>query len=59
MDYQPDWIMAACIAGGAIAGGMVGPKIQKKLTEIFLKRMLALALIIVFMKYTKLLPFMR
>ncbi len=59
MGYQPDWIMAACIAGGAIAGGMVGPKIQKKLPEIFLKRMLALALIIVFMKYTKLLPFMR
>jgi len=59
MGYQPDWIMAACIAGGAIGGGMVGPKIQKKLPEIFLKRMLALALIIVFMKYTKLLPFMR
>ncbi len=59
MGYQPDWIMAACIAGGAIGGGMVGPRIQKKLPEIFLKRMLALALIIVFMKYTKLLPFMR
>lgn len=59
MGYQPDWIMAACIAAGAIGGGMVGPKIQKKLPEIFLKRMLALALIIVFMKYTKLLPFMR
>ncbi len=59
MGYPPDWIMAACIAGGAIAGGMVGPKIQKKLPEIFLKRMLALALIIVFAKYTKLLPFFR
>jgi uncharacterized membrane protein YfcA len=59
MGYQPDWIMAACIAAGAIGGGMVGPKIQKKLPEIFLKRMLALALIIVFMKYTKLLPFFR
>ncbi len=59
MGYQPDWIMAACIAGGAIGGGMVGPRIQKKLPEIFLKRMLALALVIVFMKYTKLLPFMR
>jgi uncharacterized membrane protein YfcA len=59
MGYQPDWVMAACIAAGAIGGGMVGPKIQKKLPEIFLKRMLALALIIVFMKYTKLLPFFR
>jgi len=37
----------------------VGPKIQKKLPEIFLKRMLALALIIVFMKYTQLLVFLR
>jgi len=51
--------MAACIAGGAICGGMVGPRIQKRLPEIFLKRLLALALIIVFMKYTKLLWFMR
>jgi len=59
MGYQPDWIMAACIAGGAMGGGVIGPKIQKKLPEIFLKRMLALALIIVFMKYTKLLPFFR
>ncbi len=59
MGYQPDWIMAACIAGGAMGGGMIGPRIQKKLPEIFLKRMLALALIIVFMKYTKLLPFFR
>lgn len=59
MGYQPDWIMAACIAAGAIGGGIIGPKIQKKLPEIFLKRMLALALIIVFMKYTKLLPFFR
>ena len=59
MGYQPDWIMAACIAAGAIGGGIVGPKIQKKLPEIFLKRMLALALVIVFMKYTKFLPFFR
>jgi uncharacterized membrane protein YfcA len=59
MGYQPDWVMAACIAGGAMGGGMIGPRIQKKLPEIFLKRMLALALIIVFMKYTKLLPFFR
>ncbi len=59
MGYSPDWIMAACIAAGAIGGGMVGPKIQKKLPEIFLKRMLALALIIVFLKYTNCLPFMR
>ncbi len=59
MGYQPDWIMAALIAAGAMCGGMVGPKIQKKLPEIFLKRLLALALIIVFMKYTKLLVFLR
>ncbi len=59
MGYQPDWIMAACIAAGAIAGGMVGPKIQKHLPEIFLKRMLAIALIITFMNYTQLLAFMR
>lgn len=59
LGYSPDWLMAVCIAGGAIAGGMVGPKIQKKLPEIFLKRLLALALVIVFMKYTKLLWFMR
>ena len=59
MGYQPDWLMAALIAAGAMCGGMVGPKIQKKLPEIFLKRMLALALIIVFMKYTSLIPFMR
>ncbi len=59
MGYSPDWLMAVCIAAGAIGGGMVGPKIQKRLPEIFLKRMLALALIIVFMKYTKLLWFMR
>jgi uncharacterized membrane protein YfcA len=57
--YQPDWIMAALIAVGAIAGGKVGPMIQKKLPEIFLKRALALILFIVFMKYTKLLPFLR
>ncbi|WP_457574860.1 sulfite exporter TauE/SafE family protein [Desulfolithobacter sp.] len=59
MGYQPDWIMAALIAAGAMCGGVIGPKIQKKLPEIFLKRMLALALIIVFMKYTKLLVFLR
>ncbi|PLX50072.1 MAG: hypothetical protein C0613_05335 [Desulfobulbaceae bacterium] len=59
MGYQPDWIMAACIAAGAMCGGMVGPKIQKKLPEIFLKRMLALALIIVFLKYTNAIPFLR
>lgn len=59
MGYSPDWIMAACIAAGAMAGGMVGPKIQKKLPEIFLKRMLALALIIVFLNYTQMIPFLR
>jgi uncharacterized membrane protein YfcA len=59
MGYQPDWIMAVCIAAGAMLGGIVGPKIQKKLPEIFLKRMLALALIIVFMNYTQLLWFLR
>ena len=59
MGYQPDWIMAALIAAGAICGGMVGPKIQKQLPEIFLKRMLAIALIIVFMNYTQLLFFLR
>ena len=59
MGYSPDWIMAACIAAGAMCGGMVGPKIQKKLPEIFLKRMLALALIVVFLKYTNCIPFMR
>ena len=59
MGYQPDWLMAAAIAAGAIVGGMVGPKIQKHLPEIFLKRMLALALVIVFMNYTQLLFFLR
>ncbi len=59
MGYSPDWLMAVCIAAGAIGGGMIGPKIQRRLPEIFLKRLLALALIIVFMKYTKLLWFMR
>lgn len=59
MGYQPDWFMAIGIAVGAIAGGMVGPKIQKKLPEIFLKRMLAIALIIVFLKYTNAIPFLR
>ncbi len=59
LGYQPDWIMAALIAAGAMLGGMVGPKIQKKLPEIFLKRMLALALILTALKYTGLLWFMR
>jgi len=59
MGYQPDWIMAALIAAGAMCGGVIGPKIQKKLPEIFLKRMLAGALILTFMKYTGLLWFMR
>lgn len=59
MGYQPDWIMAAVIAAGAIGGGMVGPKIQKHLPEIFLKRMLAIALVITFMNYTQLLVFLR
>ena len=59
LGYSPDWLMAVLIAAGAIGGGMVGPKIQKRLPEIFLKRLLALALIIVFMKYRKLLWFMR
>lgn len=57
--YQPDWIMAALIAIGAIAGGKVGPMIQKKLPEIFLKRALALILFIVFLNYTKAIPFLR
>jgi len=59
MGYQPDWIMAALIAAGAMCGGVVGPKIQKKLPEIFLKRMLAAALILTCLKYTGLLWFMR
>jgi hypothetical protein len=57
--YQPDWIMAALIAAGAIIGGKVGPKIQKKLPEIFLKRVLALILFIVFLNYTNAIPFLR
>jgi uncharacterized membrane protein YfcA len=59
MGYSPDWFMAAAIAAGAICGGMVGPKIQKHLPEIFLKRMLAIALIIVFANYTQIIPFLR
>jgi len=59
MGYQPDWIMAALIAGGAMCGGVIGPKIQRKLPEIFLKRMLAGALILTCLKYTGLLWFMR
>lgn len=57
--YQPDWIMAALIAAGAMLGGKIGPKIQKKLPEIFLKRALALILFIVFLKYTGAIPFLR
>lgn len=57
--YQPDWIMAGLIAAGAILGGKVGPMIQKKLPEIFLKRALALILFIVFLNYTQALPFLR
>ncbi len=57
--YSPDWIMAALIAFGAIIGGKIGPKIQKKLPEIFLKRALALILLIVFLKYTNAIPFLR
>lgn len=59
MGYQPDWIMAALIAGGAMCGGVVGPKIQKMLPEIFLKRLLAGALILTCLKYTGLIWFMR
>lgn len=59
MGYSPDWLMAICIAAGAMAGGMVGPKIQKHLPEILLKRLLALALIIVFLNYTDALFFLR
>jgi uncharacterized membrane protein YfcA len=59
MGYQPDWIMAALIAAGAMCGGIVGPKIQKKLPEIFLKRLLAAALILTCLKYTGLIWFMR
>jgi len=59
MGYAPDWLMAGCIAVGAIGGGMVGPKIQKRLPEVFLKRLLALALVIVFLKYTGAIPFLR
>lgn len=57
--YQPDWIMAALIASGAILGGKVGPMIQKQLPEIFLKRALSLILCIVFLKYTNAIPFLR
>ncbi len=59
MGYQPDWIMAALIAAGAMCGGVVGPKVQKKLPEIFLKRLLAGALILTCLKYTGLIWFMR
>jgi uncharacterized membrane protein YfcA len=56
--YSPDWIMAALIAAGAIIGGKTGPKIQKKLLGIYLKRALALILLIVFLKYTHAIPFL-
>ncbi len=59
MGYQPDWILAGLIAAGAIIGGKIGPKIQKRLPEIFLKRALALLLFIVFLKFTSVLPFLR
>jgi uncharacterized membrane protein YfcA len=59
MGYQPDWVMAGLIAAGAILGGKIGPKIQKRLPEIFLKRILALLLFIVFLKFTNALPFLR
>ena len=59
MGYQPDWIMATLIAGGAMCGGVVGPKIQRMLPEILLKRLLAGALIITCLNYTGLLWFMR
>jgi hypothetical protein len=57
--YQPDWIMAALIAAGAILGGKVGPLLQKKLPEIFLKRALALILFLIFLNYTNAIPFLR
>lgn len=59
MGYQPDWIMAGLIAAGAILGGKIGPKIQKRLPEIFLKRFLSLLLFMVFLKFTNALPFLR
>jgi len=59
MGYPPDWIMAGLIAAGAILGGKIGPKIQKKLPEVFLKRALALLLFLVFLKFTNVLPFLR
>jgi uncharacterized membrane protein YfcA len=59
MGYQPDWIMAALIAAGAMCGGVIGPKIQKMMPEILLKRLLAGALILTCLKYTGLIWFMR
>ncbi len=59
MGYQPDWVMAALIAAGAMCGGVIGPKIQKKMPEILLKRLLAGALILTCLKYTGLIWFMR
>ena len=59
MGYQPDWMMAAMIAAGAMCGGVIGPKLQKKMPEILLKRLLAGALILTCLKYTGLIWFMR
>ncbi len=59
LGYQPDWIMAALIAAGAMCGGVIGPKIQKHLPEILLKRFLAGALILTCLNYTGLLWFLR
>lgn len=59
MGYHPDWIMAALIAAGAMAGGLVGPKIQSRLPEILLKRVLACALILTALRFTGLIWFMR
>lgn len=59
MGYQPDWVMGIAIGVGGICGGLVGPSLQKKLPEIFLKRLLAFALLIVFLKYTQALWFLR
>lgn len=59
LGYHPDWIMAALIAAGAIIGGTVGSKIQKRIPEILLKRFLALFIFIVFLKLTGVLPVVR
>lgn len=59
MGYSPDWIMAALIAAGAMCGGLVGPKIQKRLPEILLKRILALLLIITALRFLGVIWFLR